>query len=143
MNNSNIESSVFWFLSTCIQNRRKMFSKRGTLSFVLLASVALALIASTEAANLIIGTVGPRDHLAQREFLKKPSKWMQVITADKTFTTTSGETISQVRLLDQNKKGNGATASVTAGGPGFKYVSVHFKSKRGHSIDFAAELYGQ
>ncbi|XP_058796454.1 probable salivary secreted peptide [Phymastichus coffea] len=120
-----------------------MFSKRGTLSFVLLASVALVLIASTEATDLIIGTAGPHDHLAQHEFLKKPSRWFQVITADRTFTTTSGELISQVRLLDQNKKGNGATASVTAGGPGFQFVSVHFKSKRGHSIDFLAELYGQ
>ena len=109
---------------------------------VLLATVA-AVMAVAKPNDVIVGSRIPGDHLLQREFLKVPSKWLQIVKDRQTYTGDNYSKITQVRLLDQNKKGNGAKATIVNGGPGFNYVTVDFKSIRGHSIDFIIELYGR
>lgn len=34
-----------------------------------------------------------------------------------------------------------ATASITAGGPGFSYVNLRFKSERGSGLNYQLEIY--
>ena len=118
------------------------------LRLILLAVVAAVLVSQgAEAAgrpkDVIVGARIPGDHMLQREFLKVPSKWLQVVKSRKTYMGDNYSRITQVRLLDQNKNGNGATATVAAGGPGSTYVTIDFKSTRGHSIDFVVEVYGR
>lgn len=111
---------------------------------VLFASAAVVLGSNHTSNDLIVGARVPNDYLLQRETIKKSSSipfW--IVTELKTFTGNNYGKISQVKLLDQNKKGNGATAAITNGGPGDSYVTVKFKSIRGHSIDFVVELYGR
>lgn len=116
--------------------------QRTLFSFVLLATVAITL-ASTKSNDLIVGARLPNDRLLQREFVKVPSKMLQVVKHSATYTGDNYSKITQVRLLDQNKKGNGASASIANGGPGLSYVGVEIKSKRGHSVDFIVEIYGR
>ncbi|XP_003423804.1 probable salivary secreted peptide [Nasonia vitripennis] len=119
-----------------------MASSRLLFAVLLAASVAVVLSAKVP-KDLIVGSRIPGDHLLQREFLKVPSKILQVVKERKTYTGDNYSKITQVRLLDQNKNGNGATAIIVNGGPGLSYVTVDFKSVRGHSIDFIIEIYGR
>lgn len=109
---------------------------------LLLASVA-AVLAVGRPKDVIIGERKPGDYLLQREFLKVPSKWLQIVKEKKIYTGNNYSKITQIRLLDQNKNGNGATAVLISGGTGETYATVEFKSVRGHSIDFIIELYGR
>lgn len=124
------------------QQTIKMASSRLLLAVLLAASVAVVL-SSKAPKDVIVGSRVYNDHLLQREFLKVPSKMLQVVKSRKTYTGDNYSKITQVRLLDQNKNGNGATAVVVNGGPGLSYVTVDFKSVRGHSIDFIIEIYGR
>ncbi|XP_076277364.1 putative salivary secreted peptide [Lasioglossum baleicum] len=127
----------------------------------LLVCLAIALIAviATEVASipsydnyasankshhLIVGSRVPGDRLILRQSVIEKSSWMQVISTTRTFNTTNTwEKITQVKALDQKTNGNGATASLLGGGPGSNYVTLKFKSKRGHGINFIVELYAR
>ena len=119
-----------------------MASTRLLLFILLAAAVAVTLAASTP-KDVIVGSRVPGDYLIGREFVQKDSKWLQVVKVTRTFSAAGNAKITQVRLLDQNKNGKGATATIQAGGPGSSYVTVQFKSERGHSINFITELYGR
>ncbi|XP_058796455.1 probable salivary secreted peptide [Phymastichus coffea] len=119
-----------------------MFYQRIILVVVFSVSVCPALTSLPRPKNVIIGSRQYGDLLTHREIIRKDSKWLQVIEVHKTFTTDHGEKITQVRLIDQNQDGQGAIATVTVGGPGFTFVTVHFQSTRGKSIEFIAEIYG-
>lgn len=49
--------------------------------------------------------------------------------------------IHQITLQDL-KSGNGSTAQLTAGGPGFNYTKIHMKSARNHGYNFIIDIYG-
>ncbi|KZC07535.1 PREDICTED: probable salivary secreted peptide [Dufourea novaeangliae] len=93
--------------------------------------------------HLSVGTRLPGDRLVLRQNVIKTSSWMQVVIEEKTFNTTRYERITLVKALDQKTNGNGAYASLTAGGPGNTNVSIRFKSQRGHGINFVVELYAR
>lgn len=120
-----------------------MSSQRGAFTFILLVSVALSLIVTTQAANYTIGAQNPSDQLVFERNFRVPSIILEIVEADQTFHTPNNETISKIYVRDWNKNGNGPTATLTAGGLGFKNVTFHFKSVRGHSIDVQVYLYGQ
>ncbi|XP_058805414.1 probable salivary secreted peptide [Phymastichus coffea] len=120
-----------------------MSSSRFLISIVLLASLLAIALAAMRSRSIIIGARLKGDHLIQRETLKVPSKLLRVVKDRRTYSGDKRSRITQVRLLDQNKKGSGAVATVAAGGPGQKYVTVDFKSVSGHSIDYIIELYGR
>ncbi|XP_014211445.1 probable salivary secreted peptide [Copidosoma floridanum] len=112
---------------------------------VALLLIALA-IASSQAAmknDLIVGARVPGDRVIQAAIVQKSHAILQVVKLKKTFIGNNYSTITQVRLMDQNKNGNGATPTIINGGPGHNFVTVEFKSVRGHSIDFIVELYGR
>ena len=113
------------------------------LLFVLLATAVAVTLAAPNPKNVIVGNRVPGDFLAGRDFVKKESKFMQVVKETKTFSVAGTGKITELRLLDQDKKGHGAAATIQAGGPGSSYVTVQFKSERGHGISFIVELYGR
>ncbi|XP_043279297.1 probable salivary secreted peptide [Venturia canescens] len=93
--------------------------------------------------NLEVGTHENGERLVLRQNVVKPSKWLQVVTVNQTFKVGSYQRITVARALDQKVNGNGATPSLTAGGPGSNYVTFLFTSKRGHSVNFVVELYAK
>ncbi|XP_014211447.1 probable salivary secreted peptide [Copidosoma floridanum] len=122
----------------------RIATKRIMASRLSLALLFLTTLAAVYAANdLIVGSHIPGDHLIQREIAQRPSKFLQIVKLKKTYTGNNRSNITLVRLLDQNMKGNGATANILNGGPGHNFVTVEFKSIRGHSIHFIVELYGR
>ncbi|XP_012535205.2 probable salivary secreted peptide [Monomorium pharaonis] len=100
-------------------------------------------VASYESHNLIIGTRMPGDKLVLQENVVKNSGWLKVQVVEKTFTAPKGERITVVEALDQKTNGKGAYASVLNGGPGQNFVTMKFKSQRGHSIKFVLKLYAR
>lgn len=113
------------------------------LTIALLSTVAVVLSATTKPNHLTLGKHVAYDHIVHNEHVVVPSKWFQIVKQQKTFSADHGENITMVQFLDQNLKGNGATVTVLAGGPGFPYVTAQFKSIRGHSINFIVELFGK
>ncbi|XP_015591251.1 probable salivary secreted peptide [Cephus cinctus] len=93
--------------------------------------------------NLIVGSRLPGDRLVRQQSVVRSSSWMQVTTWQQTFNATLYTYITQVRSLDQKTNGNGAQASLIAGGPGYNYVTLRFKSQRGHGINHVVQLYAR
>ncbi|XP_011161049.1 probable salivary secreted peptide [Solenopsis invicta] len=96
-----------------------------------------------ESHNLIVGTRAPGDRLSHKENIVKDSSIMRVVTVEKTFFVPQGERITLIEALDQKTNGNGAQASILNGGPGNNNVTLKFKSKRGHGINFIVQLYSR
>lgn len=49
--------------------------------------------------------------------------------------------ITAIRAFDQKLNGNGAYATIKSGGINATSTVVHFKSQRGHGINFILEIY--
>ncbi|XP_015591250.1 probable salivary secreted peptide [Cephus cinctus] len=98
---------------------------------------------SRQSNHLILGSRIPGDRLAVQQSVVKSSSWMQVTTREQTFSTSGYGLITQIQALDQKTNGNGARAIVTAGGPGQNYVTLRFKSQRGHGINFLVQIYAR
>ncbi|XP_015429116.1 PREDICTED: probable salivary secreted peptide [Dufourea novaeangliae] len=99
--------------------------------------------ANNQSNHLAVGYRVPGDRLVLRQNIIKKSSWMQVVVEEKTFYVSGNEQITLVQALDQKTNGNGAHASLTAGGPGHSNVSLRFKSQRGHGINFVVEVYAR
>ena len=99
--------------------------------------------AGNNSHHLIVGSRLPGDKLLVQENIVKTSKWLQIVTVEKSFNTTRYDVITEVEALDQKTNGNGAYASVLSGGPGYQTVRLRFKSQRGHGINFVVKIYGR
>ncbi|XP_018401030.1 PREDICTED: probable salivary secreted peptide [Cyphomyrmex costatus] len=93
--------------------------------------------------HLIVGYRMAGDRVVLKENIIKNSSWMKVQIVEKTFNISRNERITLVEALDQKTNGNGAHASILNGGPGHNFVSMRFKSQRGHGVNFALNLYGR
>jgi hypothetical protein len=99
--------------------------------------------AANKSHHLIVGYRVPGDRLVIRQNIVKNSSWMKVQVIEKTFNVSAWERLTLVQSLDQKTNGNGASASLLGGGPGFSNVTLKFKSKRGHGINHIVELYAR
>ncbi|OXU19029.1 hypothetical protein TSAR_008851, partial [Trichomalopsis sarcophagae] len=61
----------------------------------------------------------------------------------RTFSTDGTAKITLIKALDQKTNGNGAYVSLINGGPGQTFVTLEFKSQKGHGINFVVELYAK
>lgn len=50
--------------------------------------------------------------------------------------------ITLVELFNQDESGDGTSAKIVAGGPGFSNITVEFESEPGNGIHFTVEFYG-
>lgn len=97
--------------------------------------------ATNKSNHLIVGSRVPGDRLVLRQNVFKNSSWMKVVIVEQTFNISAYQRITLLQSLDQKTNGNGASASLLRGGPGFNNVTLRFKSQRGHSINHVVELY--
>ncbi|GAB0088307.1 probable salivary secreted peptide [Sergentomyia squamirostris] len=93
------------------------------------------------------GNVTHYDILLHRDFVRKSSSWLQVVSTDVNYplansTQPRNRTITCIRAQDQYINGKGGFATLRAGGVGFNHTTVHFKSQRGQGFDFILEIYG-
>ncbi|KAL7303296.1 hypothetical protein TKK_0004487 [Trichogramma kaykai] len=98
---------------------------------------------ANQSHNLIMGVRQPGDRLVYQESIVKPSKFLQVISVEKSFNVSNGYYLTQIRAMDQKTNGNGAFATRVRGGPGYNNVTLSFKSQRGHGINFLVQLYAR
>lgn len=56
-------------------------------------------------------------------------------------TVMSNGTINYISIEDQYINGNGGYGTITDGGIGSHYVTLHFKSKRNHGFNFIVEIF--
>lgn len=70
------------------------------------------------------------------------SRFFRTVGKTKTFTADGYSKITQVKILDKNTEGKGASAAIIAGGVGQTFVTIRFESQKGEGIDFVVELYG-
>ncbi|KAL6425366.1 hypothetical protein ACFW04_009513 [Cataglyphis niger] len=105
------------------------------------ANGAIEQQAANKSNHLIVGSRVPGDRLVLRQNVFKNSSWMKVTILEQTFNISIYQRITLLQSLDQKTNGNGATASLLKGGPGFNNVTLRFKSQRGHSINHVVELY--
>ncbi|XP_029176621.1 probable salivary secreted peptide [Nylanderia fulva] len=99
--------------------------------------------AANKSNHLIVGYRVPGDRLVLRQNIVKESSWMRVVTEERTFNVSSWERITMIQSLDQKTNGNGASASLLKGGPGFFNVTIRYKSQRGHGINHVMEIYAR
>ncbi|XP_033210955.1 probable salivary secreted peptide [Belonocnema kinseyi] len=99
--------------------------------------------AANDSHNLTVGSNLPGDRILVQENIIKSSKWLQIVTVEKSFNATRYEVITKVEAIDQKTNGNGAYATILSGGPGYQTVRLRFKSQRGHGINFVVKVYGR
>ncbi|GAB1861889.1 Salivary secreted peptide [Camponotus japonicus] len=107
------------------------------------ANGAVNQFATNKSNHLIVGYRVPGDKLVLRQNIVKNSSWMKVVVIEKTFNVSTWQRITLLQSLDQKTNGNGATASLLNGGPGFSNVTLKFKSLRGHGINHIVEIYSR
>ncbi|EFN73881.1 hypothetical protein EAG_09984 [Camponotus floridanus] len=107
------------------------------------ANGAVNQLATNKSHHLVVGYRVPGDKLVLRQNIVKNSSWMKVIIIEKTFNISTWQRITLVQSLDQKTNGNGATASLLQGGPGFSNVTLRYKSVRGHSVNHILEIYAR
>jgi hypothetical protein len=114
------------------------------MKFLVVAAL-LALVGCAASVNMTWGFVGPYDLILHHEVVKKSSAFLQIVSLDVTFPQQyqrNNRTITAVRITDQVPKDKGGYGQLYAGGPGFNYTTIHFKSKRGNSFNFVLEIFG-
>lgn len=110
--------------------------------------VAAALIAAAavqaQSNNAQWGNTSWDSALAFNLPVEKGSRLLQTVEERITYPpkgVINTRPIQAIRAYDQKTNGNGATASIVAGGINQTTVTVLFKSKRGHGIHFKLEVY--
>lgn len=102
----------------------------------------LAFAVGTYAGNLTIGNRIPYDKLLQHNTIEVPAKVLQVVELKQTFEGNNHNLFTLVKVVDLDKKGNGAKVNVLSGGVEKNFITVNFESQRGGSINFSVEIYG-
>ncbi|XP_018897694.2 probable salivary secreted peptide [Bemisia tabaci] len=95
--------------------------------------------------SLILGQRRYGDSLIHTDVAKKTSKWFRIVETDIKFPSNGAKntkTINYLQVLDRKANGHSGWPYLTQGGIGFKNVSLHFTSERGHGFDFLIYVYG-
>ncbi|XP_016842183.1 probable salivary secreted peptide [Nasonia vitripennis] len=93
--------------------------------------------------HFLVGARPFADKLFRREQVKVNSLLWTSLKERRTFSTDGTAKITLIKALDQKTNGNGAYVSLINGGPGQTFVTLEFKSQKGHGIDFVVELYAK
>ncbi|XP_064547940.1 uncharacterized protein LOC135435009 [Drosophila montana] len=91
------------------------------------------------------GEIGPNDYQLAKDTVSK-AFFVGLVQKKKYVFKQSDNldalTITAIRVTDK-KKSNGATAVLTAGGPGSKGATIQFTSQRGYGIKDLVEVWGR
>lgn len=86
------------------------------------------------------------DRLLYREIVRKSASTMRKVTKDITWPAAGemhNSIINYINATDQYVNGNGGYVTLYGGGVGQKFVTLHFKSQRGHGFNFILDIYGR
>ncbi|KAH8296919.1 hypothetical protein KR044_001053 [Drosophila immigrans] len=119
-----------------------------SISAVTLLGLVLcgALLTTVYASNdYLWGEIGPNDYQLSKDTVKKA--FFVGLVQHKKYVfkqdnNLNALTITAVKITDQ-KKSNGATAVLSAGGPGSKGATINFTSERGYGIKDVVEIWGR
>lgn len=93
--------------------------------------------------DLIVGTRHPGDGYIESYYIvRNPDDYDRKITFAKTLVGDRYSPITMIHAHDRHEDGNGATATVIAGGIGSSFVTMNFVSEKSHGINFKVDLYG-
>lgn len=135
-----------------IRNKKELSNMEEKRFIFFIATVILSLTVSSygnPSVNLHSGnkshnfSTGVRhwdDKLLFKTNVIEPSKLLRKVVVERTFNVTGY--ISEVAAYDHKNDGTGAHVALLAGGPQARYVTLRFKSERGHGINFDVEIYG-
>lgn len=126
----------------CLPNHQLLFKTRRSQAKMKLAPfiAILALVGLATSLNSTWGYIGYYDNLIHHSIRRSPSKFWRVSTED--FRFRSNSTITAIRVIDQIPRSNG-TAQIYAGGVGYNYTTIHFKSERNKGYNFFLEIYAR
>ena len=117
-----------------------------TLSLVVVPCALLATLwVGCQATNSTWGYAHPYDILLHRENVIVKSRWLQVVSRDVIYPAPgyiSTRTISAIKAIDRARK-HGGYAALYKGGPGYRNVTIHFKSQRGEGLNYTVEIWGR
>ena len=93
--------------------------------------------------SLILGSRKPFDRLMVNQKVFAAARRNSVVTVTKNYTIPIRNFITQVKALDGRRDGSGAFVYKLKGGPGFRNVSLRFKSQIGKPVNFTVVIYGK
>jgi hypothetical protein len=110
--------------------------------YIAIAVLAFLAVVYSQGVTQWGNTNDTRIHI---QFITKSSKIMQKVIEEINVNQTSlnWRIISGVKVTDQLKEKNRGDVALTAGGIGFNFVNVRFKSARGEKIESILEIYGR
>lgn len=117
------------------------------IALAIFASVSLQVKATEEdevdvkTNHLIVGTVMPGDQLTVTERVYKEHQTLQWINTTRSFRVPRRHTITMVQAVDQATNNWGARATVVRGGPGFRDVTIRFRSRLNGDINFIVNVF--
>ncbi|KAJ8894668.1 hypothetical protein PR048_007332 [Dryococelus australis] len=74
--------------------------------------------------------------------VEKPSKLLQVVTFDLPVSTANA-IIHCITAVNSKPSSTAAAVSVTSGGTGYNFVTLHFQSDRNHGIHYNVTISGR
>lgn len=107
---------------------------------LLCVTVLFSLVALAISMNVTWGIIDYRDRRMDTRQVKVSSTWLTTHTRNETFGPYY-QNITWIRVTDRVLKNKGASAVLSAGGPGRNVTSIRFKSQRGEKIDSFVEIF--
>lgn len=101
------------------------------------------LSSAQNSSDLIIGAIQPGDRMIEQRFVEVPYKVLQIVKERITLNGNQYSKIHCIRALNRKNNGHPAKVTVEAGGTDQTYVTLLFKSERGHGIHYNVELWGR
>ena len=111
------------------------------ISLLLVVVLAALAVVHAQRHNLIIGQRLPGDVRLLTQQVYKDSSILRVVETDLPFN--GNRLISFINATDLHTDDDGKIPSITSGGIGQYNLNIHFKSKRGHTINFVVDIYGR
>lgn len=93
--------------------------------------------------NLIIGQRQSNDRLLIKQKVSVQGSKGVITSVVRNWNLANHDTITYVRVLDENHNGLGGFAKLIGGGAARKDLKLEFNSQRSQSINFSVEIYAR
>jgi hypothetical protein len=132
---------IFYILYRFGKTFKSMVSHR-LLFFILLVTVMTASFAK----RIHFKAFGRRriaDRLIERKIVNIRGEFLKVTQATKVFWGDKKSFITQIKITKKGAFSKKPSVNIVLGGPGYKFVSLNFKSKRSKGIHIIIDIYGR
>ncbi|XP_033212307.1 probable salivary secreted peptide [Belonocnema kinseyi] len=94
-------------------------------------------------SDFILGSRLSGDRLILQKTIYRTAKSWKSISLRVSFNASKHVRITQVVAYDQKRNGKAAVVKLFKGGPGKQNITLKFKSRRGHGINYIVKVYGR